>query len=218
MKLQTVFTTLLVAASVSVFGQSYLFKKLDKYCSSISKEQDRIPSERKDKLNSLADKLNATRTSVMFASADNSTESQLAQAWLQVAKEHYGLRNLQISSGGEAPSAINKAAMHALKEAGFKVEANNMFTHNPRYTVSYSWQENGLLMFSKQYGNFQNPTSEFIAVATSNNLAPINGEATRVDLSYSHIANVGEQSEQIAREMFYLAQQLQSKNLLSHQQ
>jgi len=221
-KIQTVLAAILVAASTNVFGQSSLYKKLDQYSSSLHNEFGQISADRKGKLNELANQLNKSNATgkqmVLFASKDNSASSQLAQAWLEAAKISYHLDGLQVSSAGEQASSINKEAVAALKNAGFKIEANNQFKSNPRYTLGYSPKENTLLMFSKKYDNFQIPTSGFVAVGTQENTGPVQGEVARVDLGYANEGNVNELSRQIAREMFYLAEKLQSENLLSHQQ
>jgi hypothetical protein len=224
MKLQSVFATLLVAASVNVFGQSTLYKKLDHYCSSLSQEFDQISSERKEKLNQLADDLARTsmnkgeKVTVLFASHSNSGSSQVAQAWLQVAADRYALRNIQINSVGEDVKAIDKSTMAVLKNAGFKIESNNTYPMNPRYTVAYTWKSNSLLMFSKNYSNYQIPASGFVTVATESNLAAAPGEISRIELSFSSPDEVisDSQCREVAREMFFLAEKLQSKNLLSH--
>src|SRR5689334_25349599 len=104
-KIQTVLAALIVAASANVFGQSSLYKKVDSYSSSLRNEFGQISTERKEKLNELANQLNKSNPTdkqiVLFASKDNSASSQLAQAWLQVAKNNYHLNSLQISSGAE---------------------------------------------------------------------------------------------------------------------
>ena len=223
MKLYSVLFALLAATGVNVCAQSSLYKKLDIYSATVSKEFDQISSERKEKLNQIAEELNKSKTgikSILFASSDNSAASQLAQAWLQVASERNLVSSIQISSAGDNESAINKEALKALKNAGFKISSNTTFPKNPRYMVSYSSQTNSLLMFSKKYKNFQNPTSDFLSVSTEANLAPVAGEANKVELTYARIdaSNADAQSKEIAREMFYLADKLQSKGLLSHQQ
>lgn len=221
-KIQTIASALLLVSATYSFGQSTLYKKLDNYSGSVRNEFGQISADRKEKLDEVASQLNKANSEgksyILFASADNSASSQLAQAWLEVAKASYRLNNLEITSGGEQTSAINKEAINALKNAGFRVEANTQFKNNPRYTVGYSPKENTLLMFSKKYDNFQNPTTGFVAVGTQENLADVQGGVAKIDLPYESNANLNEQSKQIAREMFYLAEKLQSKNLLSHQQ
>ncbi len=224
MKLQPVLVALLAATCATVFGQTKLYKKLDKYSSSLSQEFDQIPSERKEKLSMLADELVRTsmakegKIAVLFASQDNAGMSQMAQAWLQVASERYALPNIQINSAGEKESAIDKSVIRALKNAGFKTENNSSFVNNPRYVVSYKTESNSLLMFSKKYTNFQVPTSDFVAVATENGLANVPGESAHMELPFAAISSEDAQCREVAREMFFLAEKLQSKHLLSHKQ
>lgn len=223
MKLHSVLFALLAATGVNVYAQSSLYKKLDNYSATVSKEFDQINLERKEKINQIVEELNKSKTgtkSILFTSNDNSAASQLAQAWLQVAAERNLISSIQISSAGENETAINKDALKALKNAGFKISSNTTFPKNPRYMVSYSQESSSLLMFSKKYNNFQNPTSDFLSIGTEENLSSVNGETSKVELTYAKIdaSNADTQSREIAREMFYLADKLQSKGFLSHQQ
>jgi arsenate reductase (thioredoxin) len=222
MKNKIALFTLAIVASANAFGQSMLFKKLNSNTSSISSEFDKISAERKETLSKVADelvksKMNGQTMAVMFASADNSGTCQLAQAWLQVAADQYSISKLNVSSSGEKPTRISTSTIQVMKNAGFKVEDNTTFRENPRYLVAYSWDANRLMMFSKKADNFQNPSSGYVTIATESGIAALQGEVAKFELGYGNTVS-NELSMQIAREMFFLAEKIQNKNLLSHQQ
>ena len=97
--------------------------------------------------------------------------------------------------------AIDKATVKSLKNAGFKVQSNATFSPKPRYLVSYSWNSNPMLMFSKKSDNFQIPTSNVVTFAVDENLE----------------INSDEMCKKVAGEMFFVAEKIQSSNMLSLQ-
>ena len=209
MKQRLFFSVLWLACSIGAFAQTVLLKKIERYTAGVSKEYGLISSERKAELNTLADrvvaeKMKGEKPSIVFISFSNSSSSQMAQAWMQVAIERYNLKDMQVYSSGTTEAEIDKAIISAMRNAGFKIEAINSFVKNPKYLVAYSWDVNGILMFSKKSDNYQIPTSGIINV--------------NIDDQNASVINYNETSRKIAREMFFMAEKIQNSHLLSHQQ
>jgi len=207
MKLRVILIMVWVAYSISASAQTLLLKKLNTYTSNLSQEYTSISAERKEQLSELADKIVVQKmkgesVSLLLLSAENSSSSQIAQAWMQVAIEHFNIKNFQVFSAGTSESAIDKSVIVALKEAGFRVQNNTGKDKNSRYLVGYSNETDNLLMFSKKESSFQIPVSGVISYSMN-------------DLAANDISK--EVCREIAREMFYMADKIQSSHLLSMQ-
>jgi hypothetical protein len=183
-----------------------LHKKLAQFTQSLPQEYQAISDDRKGELMSLVDKIITQRNlngnaALVFSSNDNTSASQMAQAWMQVAIEQYGLQNMMVSSFGATEKAIDKATIKSLKNAGFKVQSNASFSPKPRYLVSYSWNTNPMLMFSKKSDNFQIPSTNVVTFAVEENSE----------------ANSDEMCRKVAREMFFVAEKIQTIHMLTLQ-
>jgi len=206
MKLRVLVASMTIICCTFATAQTVLHKKLVQFTQSLPQEFQSISSERKAELMSLVDRVITQRNlngsvALVFSSSDNATASQMAQAWMQVAIEHHGLHNMMVSSYGTTEKAIDKATVKSLKNAGFKVQSNATFSPKPRYLVSYSWNSNPMLMFSKKSDNFQIPTSNVVTFAVDENLE----------------VNSDEMCKKVAGEMFFVAEKIQSSNMLTLQ-
>lgn len=209
MKLRVLFSIMCISYSMVASAQSVLLKKLERYTSNISKEYGSINVSRLDELNKLAEKIVAEKmrsgkVTLLFVSENNSSVSQLSQAWFQMSIDKLGMKNIQVNSYGMAEAKISKEAIYSLKQAGFKINANPVFSSNTRYTLSNSWDANPILMFSKKSDNYQ---------IASNNTVIVN-----VDDSSMNESNALQVCKTIATEMMYLAEKVNNSNLLSHNQ
>ncbi len=208
MKLRVLLSVLWTVYGIGASAQLVLVKKLDRFTSNFSQEYASISSERRNELSKVAELVSLSQSrgevaSIVFTSENNASISQLSQAWMQVAIEKFNLKRVQVYSAGMKETAISKSAVNALKSAGFKISDNTPFSANPRYLVSYSWDSNAMLMFSKKADNFQIPTTENISI--------------NVDESLNSADNADARSKQIAVEMFFLADKIQSSHMLSLQ-
>lgn len=209
MKLRMFFSMLLAASSIAASAQVVLLKKLNRYTNGLTSEYNQISSERKAELNTLADKivdekLSSGQASVVFASNDNSSLSQMSQAWMQVALDKFGIRNVSVVSSGITSNEISRETISALKQAGFSINTNTVAFAKPAYVLRYSWDGNQVLMFSKKADNYQIPTQNIVLA--------------NVDDSVVNQSNASNVSKQTAIEMMYVADKIHSSHLLSLQQ
>jgi len=208
MKLRMLFSMLLVAYSIGASAQVVLLKKLDRFTSGLASEYGNISADRKTELNTLADKivdekLSSGHASVVFASNDNSSLSQMSQAWMQVALDKFGIRNIDVVSSGVSQNEISKETICALKVAGFKINENPLAYTKSSHVLRYSWDGNQVLMFSKKSDNYQIPTQNIVL--------------TNVDDTLVNQGNAVSVSKQTAIEMMYVADRIHSSQLLSLQ-
>ena len=113
MKLRTLFSTLLVAYGINASAQVVLVKKLNRFTNSLTSKYGSISTERKTELNALADKIMDEKmtsgyASVVFVSTDNSSLSQMSQAWMQLALDRFDVKNVSVVSYGASQSKISK--------------------------------------------------------------------------------------------------------------
>ena len=199
----------------SVLDQAYSMSELDAYVGARLAEApdpDRIES-----LTSLAEAIAATENpQVTFICTHNSRRSHMAQIWAQVGAEHFGLKNVETFSGGTEATAFNPRAVAALQRAGLKITKTGD-DNNPQYKVD-SGSGEPMDCFSKRFGDFPNPQSDFIAVMTcssADEACPIvPGAAARVSVPYidpklsdgtdSEAATYDERCADIAREMLWV--------------
>jgi hypothetical protein len=167
MKVRMLFSVLWVACSIGASAQVVLLKKLDRFTSGLASEYGTISADRKTELNTLADKIvdeksSSGQASVVFTSNDNSSLSQMSQAWMQVALDKFGIRNVTVVSSGITSNEISRETISALKVAGFNINANSIAFVKPSYVLRYSWDGNQVLMFSKKSDNYQIPTQNVV--------------------------------------------------------
>ena len=208
MKLRMLFSMLWVACSIGASAQVVLLKKLDRFTNGLSSEYGTINATRKTELNTFADKivdekLSSGHASVVFASNDNSSLSQMSQAWMQVALDKFGIRNVTVVSSGVTSNEISRETISALKVVGFNINANSTAFVKSSYMLRYSWEGNQLLMFSKKSDNYQIPTESVVV--------------TNVDDTVVNQSNAVSVSKQTAIEMMYVADRIHSSHLLSLQ-
>lgn len=219
MKLHVLFGVFGLALSMAASAQTALIKKLDRFSSNVEKEVEAISPSRKEVLSEFADNiiynnLKKGNSNVVFVDANNSANSQAAQLLFHMAAVKYNVNNVNVLSAGISEGNIDPLVISLIEEAGYKVSKNNTFPKNVRYTVSYSWDESKLLMFSKNLKNFQIPNEKLILVSMDG--SEVSGSEKVINLSYGALSK--ETFDQIASEMFYVARKLQNNQLLSHQQ
>ncbi len=154
-----------------------------------------------------------------FICTHNSRRSQFSQLWAQTASFYYGVKTFCYSGGVEV-TAFNERAVASIKRFGFKVEQSG--EGNPKYAVSFSENENPLIMFSKLYDDASSAQSNFAAVMTCShadeNCPFIPGANKRIPARYEdpkafddtelESAKYDERSKEIATEMFYVFSQV----------
>lgn len=209
MKLRMFFSMLLAAFSIAASAQVVLLKKLDRFTNGLERQFNTISSDRKAELKTLADKIvdekmSSGNATVVFASNDNSSLSQMSQVWMQVALDKFGIRNVSVVSYGDSQSKISKETVVALKSVGFKMDANSVSSSKSFHVLRYSWEGNQLLMFSKKADNYQIPTQNLVL--------------TNVDDTVVNEKNASDISKQTAIEMMYVADIIHNSHLLSLQQ
>ncbi|TAD95417.1 MAG: protein-tyrosine-phosphatase [Bacteroidetes bacterium] len=215
---------------VIMFSQAQnLFPDLQKYCESLPKEFAKIPNERKENLQKIADfikeKYSKNETiNLTVICTHNSRRSQFGQVWAKIAAVYYDFdaQKIQTFSGGTEATACNPRTVLALQRAGVKVEQMNQIAatvaNNPRYEVRLSEKELPFYLFSKKYNDAQNPQTDFCAIlvcSSADEACPIVFGATqRIYHGYEdpkradNQANESEIYDQtchlIASEMFYV--------------
>lgn len=130
-------------------------------------EFDMIDPERKESLKELGDYLfssiqNTNEAKLIIICTHNSRRSHMGQVFLSTAAEYYNVDNINVFSGGTEATAVHPNAIAALERAGYKVSTQGK--DNPRVSVSAGKDLPTWLLFSKEYGNPQNPKEGFGAV------------------------------------------------------
>jgi len=203
-----------------------MFPEVAKYLQQRHQEFDQIPSERKAKLEKIAQyvksRLKASQPAKLtFICTHNSRRSHMSQIWAAVAAKNYGLDGVETYSGGTEATAFNPRAIAAMERAGLKVEKPND-SKNPRYAVRFQESKNPMICFSKVYSDPPNPKEGFCAVMTcseADKSCPlVEGSSHRVALPFDdpkaadgtpeEAAKYDERSAQICREMLYLFSQV----------
>jgi arsenate reductase (thioredoxin) len=199
-----------------------MLPELQKYWDSLPEKISTIPEKRRKLLEQIADKisheLNDKQTlHVMYVCTHNSRRSQFAQVWGHVAVHHFGLKNIQVHSGGTEATAIHSNAVQALKRSGFQfyLEGPN---ENARHFFTFDKKVNPVACYSKIYNAPENPKERIFAIMTcgeaEKNCPFIPGVLTRFATTYedpkafdgteSQDKKYDERCRQIALETFYL--------------
>lgn len=198
-----------------------MFSDLEKYIKNLESYFDSIPSERKERLEKLADYIkskidNSQTAKLNFICTHNSRRSHLAQIWTATAAHRYGIDNIETYSGGTEATAFNPRAVAAIGRAGFKVE--NPGGENPKYKVSFDEESEPMVCFSKKFDDNFNPDKNFAAIMTCSdadeNCPFVPGAEFRISITYRDPKESdGTELEkeiydqrclQIASEMFYM--------------
>jgi len=150
-----------------------------------------------------------------FICTHNSRRSQFSQVWAQVASEYYGIP-VQSYSGGVEQTAFNERAVASLERFGFKIIKEGK--GNPKYFVQWDVNSDPLVMYSKMYDDFINPSSGFAAIMTCShadeNCPFVAGCEKRIPIRYEDPKNFDDtplesalydyRSFEIATELFYI--------------
>lgn len=188
---------------------------------------DAIPANRKTKLEKLSEYIQHKQDSgsvshLVYICTHNSRRSHLGQLWAQVAAAYFGVKNIRTYSGGTQTTAFHPNAIHALEQAGFRLEKLSEGS-NPHYHVYYSATEEPVECFSKVYDHPRNPSSGFVSVMmcsdAEENCPFIPGVELRVATTYEDPKSsdgtqqqetvYSERCKQIALETFYVFSQLE---------
>lgn len=198
--------------------------ELTSYIENLLLGLDSITDERKKQLEPLLKYLklkkgNQEMIHLNFVCTHNSRRSQLSQVWGQTAADYFKINCKTYSSGVEV-TAFNERAVKALAKVGFKITHSN--GENPIYELDNGISDKLSRCFSKLIDHSDNPKEKFAAVMTCShadeNCPVIFGMEERIALNYEdpgkfdgtamEEAKYEERSEQIAKEMFYLFQNL----------
>lgn len=213
--------------SANILKYTYLpmNSALQKYINSLGNGVDEIPKERKSKLTRLADNIRNKKESgepakLTFICTHNSRRSHLCQIWAATLAEHFGLKDLEMYSGGTEVTAFNPRAVEAIRRAGFSVE--NPGGDNPHYKVYYDEEKAPLICYSKTFDDDVNPGEDFVAVMTCSdadkNCPVVPGAEFRITIPYEdpkqaddtpqEAQTYDDRCRQIATEMYYMLSRL----------
>lgn len=221
-QMKTLATLIFVLAlSLSLKAQEFN-SKLQSYSDKINNEFSEIEKDRKKDLNKMADYIFERWSSnkviqPLFVCTHNSRRSHMSHLWFQTAMNYYGIQSTAFSGGTEA-TAFNKRAADALKRAGFEYEVSGG-EKNPTYEFVIGERFPVVEMYSKKFDTEKNPKKDFFAVmvcSEADKSCPVvPGADKRFSLPYqdprysdntaSEVKTYDERSNQIAREMFYIA-------------
>ena len=169
-----------------------MFPSIQQYIEKAITHFDEIPAERKELLSKIsqyvAGKIKASKKAeLIYICTHNSRRSHFGQIWAKTAAAYYGFDNVQTYSGGTEATAFNPNAIRATKKVGFEISDNGEAT-NPKYSVVYDADIEGILCFSKKYDDITNPSYGFCAVMTcgsaDSNCPLVLGAEVRVATTY----------------------------------
>ncbi|MEQ9402547.1 MAG: protein-tyrosine-phosphatase [Cyclobacteriaceae bacterium] len=199
-----------------------LYPLLKNYVDSLQSDIDKLPDGRKATLNQISDYIRSSGSPKLnFICTHNSRRSHLGQVWAQTAAEFHGIK-IESFSGGTEATAFNPNAVEALKRAGFEIQIPG--GTNPKYTVSFSPDNDPMICFSKKFDEAPNPAQNFAAIMTCSEADAecpvIFGASERIKLLYEdpkvadgtpdEANKYDERCRQIASEMFYIFSQLKN--------
>ena len=204
-------------------------QELKSYIAGLKSNFDSIPSERKEQLREVADyirfkKQSGEKARLNFICTHNSRRSHLTQIWTATAAHYHEIQNLETYSGGTEATAFNPKAIAAIERAGFKVD--NTGGENPRYEVSFKDNGKPMTCFSKKFDDDFNPDKNFAAIMTCSeadeNCPFVPGAEFRKSITYTDPKEADgtdreaevydKRCRQIATEMFYMMNLINSKN------
>lgn len=202
-----------------------MLTELNNYIETLQPELDKIPKQRKQKLERLADYIRSKHAAgdiarLTFICTHNSRRSHLCQIWASTVAAYFGIKDLQTYSGGTETTAFNPRAVKAIRRAGFMVEHTD--GENPRYKIYYNEQQRPLICYSKTFDNEANPQQHFAAVMTCSdadeNCPFVPGADKRFSIPYVDPKEADgtpreaeiydERCRQIASEMYYMLSHL----------
>jgi arsenate reductase len=203
-----------------------LFNTIEKVISTLN--VDLISNQRKEILQPLIDfikfKVDENKeVRLNFICTHNSRRSHLSQVWAQTIATHFNIKNVYCYSAGTEATALFPMIIKTLQNSGFKIDTISE-SSNPRYTISYSADEQPILGFSKTLDDTFNPKSEFAAIMTCSQAGEdcpfISGAEKRIPIPFDdpkifdntpqQAQKYNERSLQIATELFYVFSQINS--------
>ena len=207
------------------------FPTLKKYMEDRIADVGSISTERRDILDHWAQmmvemKSAQEKVNVTFICTHNSRRSQLAQAWSWAASRYYGQKIVKSYSAGTEVTACHPNTIAALERAGIGVQRGE--GENPHYLVRLNDEFCSMKLFSKTFGDDENPTENFIALMTCSdaeeNCPYVPGASHRISLNYddpkvsdgtpAQESTYDECCRQIATEMMYAFSRM--SDLLKH--
>jgi arsenate reductase len=160
-----------------------------------------------------------------FICTHNSRRSHLSQVWAQTMAFYCNIKNVECYSGGTESTALFPKVVDTLETQGFKIQKISQEA-NPIYAIKFSENELSIIGFSKEFDNFFNPKSGFLAIMTCSQADEgcpfIAGAEKRIPVRYDdpkafdetdlQTEKYLERSTQIASEMYYVFSQIQTSN------
>ncbi len=220
---------ILFTSGFSGIAQTF-YKQLQDYSNEVSHEFNLIEKDRKWQLDSIAayiyqDWNKDKSINVLFICTHNSRRSHMASLWFQAATYYYGLTNFNTFSGGTEATVFNKRAVAALESSGLKYSIADSSQKNIVYTFKFGKRYPVKEQFSKKFSHQSNPQKDFVAImvcSDADKSCPfVPGADKRFSLPYedprysdntaSETAEYDKTCRLIAREMFYLANQVKQK-------
>ena len=147
-----------------------MYQSLNDYCRQLEREFESIPHERRQTLAKLGEYVtqklsgDAREAQLMAICTHNSRRSHIAQLWLAIGADFYGLPHLRTYSAGTEVTAFNSRAVDAARRCGLAVQAADPLVENPIYRVSWKTDMPAYLAFSKRIDDPVNPTQSFAAI------------------------------------------------------
>lgn len=122
-----------------------------------------------------------------FICTHNSRRSQLGQVWAQAIAAYFGVE-ANTYSGGTETTRLYPEVAKALHAQGFQIEQLNE-GENAITAVKYAPDAPAIMLFSKTYDHFVNPTQNYAAILTcseADEACPaVPGAAERIALPYA---------------------------------
>lgn len=218
----TFLTTAATMPSQNLDNKKVLNPKLSTYVNTIKEDFSKIPKERLEELDKIAQfiqkQVKAGQPALLtYICTHNSRRSHFGQIWAATAAAYYGIPDVKTYSGGTEATAFNERAVAACERAGFDIEKISE-GKNPVYHVSYATGIEPVKAFSKKYDDSSNPQSNFCAIMTcsqADEACPVvKGAASRVAIPYNdpkefdgtpeETAKYDERCKQIATETLYV--------------
>jgi arsenate reductase len=206
--------------------QSSLFPALTTTIQSLKPET--ISESRKKELQPLIDFMkskvsNQQEIRINFICTHNSRRSHFSQVWAQTFATHFKIKNVFCYSGGTEATALFPTVVDTLRSSGFEIRTLSE-GNNPIYSIKYAENEHPIIGFSKKLDADFNPKSEFAAIMTCSQADDgcpfIAGAETRIPITYEDpkvfdhtpqkAEKYSERSRQIATELFYVFNQINS--------
>lgn len=162
---------------------------------------------------------------LLFVCTHNSRRSHLAQFWAKAASVFYEVDRVYTFSAGTEVTAMNLNTIDAMIEAGFEISKIDKNGTNPIYEVRLGGTLPVINSFSKTIHDESIPKSDLCAVmvcSEAEEACPfVPGASARIPLSFEDPklsdntpqkrAVYRERSQQIAREMLWLMEQVAKK-------